>query len=274
VKWFLTVAVLWLASSSAAAQLAPLREHTRQMDSRGIALSLDVNSFFGTLEGARYAFLQPTPLAAARLGEAVLEAALPLAYFHERGADGARQNRFSPGNPWVALAYLPDTSCGLARLSVGVGIELADASTPLRRRALELARDVHGGWDGYLFIDHLMPLVLGVGTLKELSVLRLAWDADVVIGLPGPGREVELGAQTAGELALRLVWHTSAAARATLAYYPTLGGDELQTALSFVLRHARPQGDSFGARFVLNLDRFSFADDGVWGAGVFYATSL
>jgi hypothetical protein len=276
VKWIVAVACagLWLFATGVEAQLATLREHTRQMDSGHVALSLDVNSFFGTVEGAHYSFMQPTALASLRAREAVLEAALPFAYFHQRPSEGPSQDRFSAGNPWFALAYLPDTSCGLARLSLGVAAPLASGSTPLRRRALELSRAVQGGWDGYLFMERMLPLVFGAGTLKELSVLRLAWDADVILGLPGGRRGFELGAQTAGELALRLVWHTSAAARATLAYYPTLGGDELQTALSFVLRHARPQGDSFGARFVLNVDQWSFARDGVWGLGVFYATSL
>jgi hypothetical protein len=276
VKWTFVVACacVWLFASRGGAQLATLREHTRQMDSGNFALSLDVSSFFGSLEGARHSFVQPTALASLRAGEAVFEAAVPFAYLHQRPADGPRQNRFSSGNPWFAIAYLPDTSCGLARLSLGVAAPVASGSTPLRRRALELARAVQGGWDSYLFMERMLPLVFGAGTLKDISVLRLAWDADLIVGLPGGRRDVEFGAQTAGELALRLVWHTSAAARATVAYHPTLGGDELQTALAFVLRHARPQGDSFGARFVLNLDRFSFARDGVWGAGVFYATSL
>jgi hypothetical protein len=98
----------------------------------------------------------------------------------------------------------------------------------------------------------------------------------VVWGLPGNGRKNEFGAQTAGEFAFLFGWHTALGARLSGTYYPTFHGEPFQSAATFYLRYARTQ-DAFGARFILNLNRpagFSFDENGVWGAGLFYSASL
>jgi hypothetical protein len=277
VKWTLFMACLVCVPLAARAELSTMREHARQMDSGKVSVGGEMTSFFGDVDNAGYTLVQPTLFASARFREAVFEALAPFTYVHERPDEGASHNLFGVGNPWFALAYLPDTSCGLARLSLGVAPELANGSSPRKERALALARGAHGGVDAYLFTDRLFPLVLGVGTLKELAHLRLSFDADAILGLPVRTRDVELGAQTQGELALRFAWHTQVGVRGSLAYYPTLPGDKAQTSLALIARHARPRGDSFAAKFVMNLDGpagFSFADGGMWGLSLLYATSL
>jgi hypothetical protein len=149
------------------ADLTNAREHARQMDSGNLALGAELTTYFGRVEGSKYTLLQPTALAFMRVREVVFEAAAPFTYVHENASSVADSNLFGVGNPWFGLAYLPDTSCGLARLSLGVAPNLADASTPRKQRALALARGAHGGSDAYLFTDRLLPLVLGVGTLRN-----------------------------------------------------------------------------------------------------------
>lgn len=105
---------------------------------------------------------------------------------------------------------------------------------------------------------------------------RIGWDGDVILGLPGNGRQTEFGAQTAGEFALLFGWNVSFGTRLSAAYYPTFDGDPFQAALTTYLRYARVS-DAFGARFVMNLDSpagFSFTDHGIWGAALFYSSTL
>jgi hypothetical protein len=277
VKWTPFVVGLLLFTSRASAELSTLREHARQMDSKKLALGGEMSTFFGHVDDAGYALVQPSALAFARLGEAVLELFMPFTYVHENNDPGSDHNLFGVANPWFGLSYLPDTSCGLARLSIGIAPDLADASTPRKARVLALARGAQGGADAYLFADRFLPLVFGGGTLKDVSFLRLAWDADAVVGLPLAARDVEFGVQTAGELALRFAWHTQVGVRGLLAYYPTLPGDDFQSSLALFARHTRVRGDSFAARFVANLDPpagLSFTRDGMWGLSFFYATPL
>lgn len=276
-KWWWFSFALWLLPVSSKAQLVSLREHARQLDSGKFSPGVDFAMFFGERESSGYTFVAPTGLATLRLGEAVFELAGPFAYYHQHNDPGEDHDRLAIGNPWLGLAYLSDTSCGLARLSVGLAAPLARGSSGRAAQALLLMRAVHGAWDAYLYESALFPLVFGAGTLKEFKFLRLAWDADAVLGLPGGGRDWELGLQTAGELMLRFAWHTSLAARASVAYYPTYRGDDLQTALTFAFQHRTTRGTSLGARFVINLDRpfgFSFRDDGVWGLSLFYLAAL
>jgi hypothetical protein len=277
VKWTLFAACLVLCSSTARAELSTLREHARQTDPGKLVLGGETSTFFGHVDDAGYSLVQPTALAFIRAGEAVFEGAVPFYYLHENNDPGADHDRFGLENPWFGLSYLPDCSCGLARLTLGIAADLANDQSPLQRRALALSRGAQGGSDAYLFTDHLLPLVLGVGTLKDLSFLRLSWDADAIVGLPAKTRDAEFGVQTAGELALRFAWHTQLGMRGVLAYYPTLPGDDFQSSLSLQLRHTRVRGDAFAARFVVNLDGpagFSFSEDGMWGLSFFYATPL
>jgi hypothetical protein len=280
--------LLLLVPASADAQLLTLREHVRQMDSFRFALGADLNMFFGKLETpppspydpagrAGYTFFQPTVTAAFRLYEAVFEAAFPFAYYHENNDPGADHDELTLGHPWFGVSFLPDTICGLARLSLGIAPQLSKADHPREARTLELSRGAIGDWDGYLWRNRMLPLVLGVSTRKERErSWRLGWDADLIWGLPGGGRDSDFGAQTAGDAAVLFGWRTSLGMRLSASYYPTLEGDNFQSALTAYLRYARPS-DAFGARFVLNLDGpagFSFGGDGMWGAGLFYTASL
>lgn len=263
-------------SGLARAQLLTAREYARMLDSGRVALTADLNSFFGRADQSAYVFLQPTALAAARYREVVFEAALPFAYFHEDNEPGRDQDRFSLGNPYAGLAYLPDCSCGLSRLSLGIAPDAASSSTPLKARALWLARGATGDWDGYLWRDHIMPLVFGASTRLDGGLIRLQWDGDLVFGLPVGGREFELGTQHAGELALVFNWHWQLANRIQLTYYPTLPGDKVQTSLAFYLRYVIVS-DAVGLRFTANLDPpggFAFSREGMWGLGLFYSTAL
>jgi hypothetical protein len=263
-------------ANDAEAQLATLREHARQMDSGKLALGAELTTFFGNVDATGYSLVQPSPFVALRFREAVLEALAPFAYLHESNDPGSDHNLLTAGNPWFGLSYLPDTSCGLARLSLGVAPELASGGTPRRRQLLALARGAQGAQDGYLFVNRLLPLVFGGGALKDLARLRLSWDADAIIGLPGGGRDTEFGVQGAGEVGVRFGWQTLIALRASAAYYPTLDGDAFQSAVALRVRHARVRGDSFGVRFAMNLDGpagFSFAHNGVWGLALSYAAS-
>jgi hypothetical protein len=271
----LSILCAW-PSSRAQAQLTTLREHVRQMDSFKLAVGGDVNTFFGPVKNSGYAFVQPTMLASFRIYEAVLETALPFAYFHEADRPGADHNQFALGNPWFALSFLPDTVCGLSRLSLGIAPNLMHARDPRAQMAHFLAQQATGNWDGYLWLDHSLPLVLGASTRKERGMWRVAWDGDLIFGLPGNGRKGQFGAQTAGEAALLFGWNTSLGARLSATYYPTFAHDQFQSALTSYLRYARV-GDAFGVRFTLNLiapGGFSFDRNGVWGAALFYTKSI
>lgn len=270
------IGTLLLGLGPANAQYVTMREYERMLDHGKGALTADLNTFFGSVGGARYSFFQPTVMAAARYREAVFEAALPFAYFHENSPVLKDQDRVVLGNPWLALAYLPDCSCGLSRLSLGMAFDASQSDSPLERRALSLARGAMGDWDGYLWIDRMLPIVAGASTRMDLGMVRLSWDGDLVFGLPARSREFQFGTQHAGELALLFNWHVQIAGRFSAAYYPTMPGDNLQTALSFYFRYVVVT-DSFGARFVINMDPpggFSFNSEGVWGLGLFYSTHL
>ena len=254
-----------------------MREYERMLDHGKVALTTDVNSFFGKLGDARYSFIQPTALVAARYKEAVFEAALPFAYMHQNNTMAKDQNRVLVGNPWLGLAYLPDCSCGLSRLSLGMAIDTTSSDTPLKRQTQSLARGAMGDWDGYLWIDHMLPIVAGASTRMELGMVRLSWDGDLIFGLPARTRSFNFGTQHAGELALLFNWHLQIAGRVSVAYYPTMSGDNLQSAMSFYFRYV-VISDSVGARFTMNLDPphgFSFQNSaGIWGLGLFYSTHL
>jgi len=260
---------------TARAQLLPLREHLRQMDSGRLALSADLNTFFGHTRGAGYSLVQPSVLAGVRYRELVVEGAFPFAYFHENNDPGSDRDQVSLGNPWAALLYLPDCDCGLSRLSVGVAAPVASGSDARDRTALALARGAVGDWDGYLWLADALPLVLGASTRFDLGRVRLIWDADAILGLPGNGRDGEFGAQMAGQADVMFGWQTTLVGRISGVYYPTLSGDVFQSALTFYLRYSR-LSDSYAVRFVMNLDGpagFSFPD-GIWGLGLSYARSL
>jgi hypothetical protein len=274
------LSVLAVGRAPASAQYVTMREYERMLDHGRAALTADVNSFFGRVRDQarepRYAFLQPTVMAAARYREAVFEAALPFAYVHENNPHADNKDRLVVGNPWFALAYLPDCTCGLSRLSLGMAFDASQSDSPLERRALSLARGAMGDWDGYLWIDHMLPLVAGASTRLDLGMVRLSWDGDVIFGLPARTRDFQFGTQHAGELAVLFNWHVQIAGRASIAYYPTFSGDNLQSALTFYLRYVAVT-DSVGVRFVINLDApagFSFDRAGVWGLGLFYSTHL
>ncbi len=252
-----------------------MREHVREMDSGRVALGADLNTFFGNTRGAGYSFVQPSVLAAVRYREAVLEAALPFAYFHENNDPGGDHDQLSLGNPWVGLAYLPDCECGLSRLTAGIAAPVASNADARDRTALLLARGAVGDWDGYLWLPDTLPIVLGASTRKELGRFRLVWDADAIVGVPGNGRDAEFGAQMAGQADVMFNWQTTLVGRISGAYYPTFSGDVFQSALTFYLRYSG-KDDSVALRFVMNLDPpagFSFPD-GIWGLGLSYARSL
>lgn len=272
----LLVLLLLCLAAPAQAQLVTAREYERMLDSGRVALTTDVNTFFGRALAAGYTFVQPTPVLAGRYRELVLEAALPFAYLHENNNPGRDRDKLLLGNPWLAFAYLPDCSCGLSRLSVGMAFDAAQSDSALERRALRLARGAIGDWDGYLFIDNMLPIVAGASTRSDLGLVRLSWDGDLVFGLPVGGREFAFGTQHAGELALVFSWHLQIAGRISATYYPTFDGDPFQSALSFYLRYVFVR-DAIGARFVLNLDRpagWALSREGMWGLGLFYSTAL
>ncbi len=272
---FFAVASLALSPVVSSAQLVTARESERTLDSGKVALTADLNTFVGRADQARYVFLQPTALAALRIREAVLEAALPFAYFHEHGGPDDH-HRVALGNPWFGLAYLPDCMCGLSRVSLGMAYDAARSDSPLARQALSLARGAMGDWDGYLWIDHMLPLVAGASTRMDLGLVRLSWDGDLIFGLPAGSREFQFGTQHAGELALVFNWHLQLGGRISGVYYPTLAGDNFQSALAFYLRYVILR-DAVGARFLMNLDGphgFAFTREGMWGLGIFYSSEL
>ena len=253
-----------------------MREHERQLDSGRVALGVDINTFFGNAHDAGYSFVQPSILGSFRFRELVVEGALPFAYSHENNQPGKDNDQLAMGNPWGALLYLPDCACGLSRLSLGIAAPVASDSSRLAALALAFSRGANGDWDGYLYRADILPLVLGASTRKELGRFRLTWDADVIIGLPGGNRDAEIGAQMAGQADVMFGWQTTLAGRISGTYYPTLPGEELQSAFTTYLRYMRTS-DSFALRFVLNLNPpagFSFSTDGIWGAGLLYARSF
>lgn len=263
-------------SGHASAQLLLMREHERLMDSGRIGLGVDLNTFFGNARDAGYSLVQPTVMGAFRFRELVIEGALPLAYFHENNEPGADKNRAALGNPWGALLYLPDCECGLSRLSLGVAAPVVGDSDGLEQTASWLARGANGDWDGYLWQPDMLPLVAGASTLKELGRFQLVWDADLIFGMPGGGRDFEFGAQMAGEADVMFGWQSMLGARISGVLYPTLPGDSFQSAFTTFFRYMRTS-DSFALRFVLNIDPpfgFSFSRDGMWGAGLLYARSF
>ncbi len=272
----LLVLLVLLDPMPARAELFMLREHARQMDSGKVALAIDTSSFFGDLGEPRYALNAPTVGASLRISEVVIEAALPFAYLHQRNEPGDDKNNMVLGNPWFGLSYLPDCSCGLSRLSLGIAPDLATGGAPLDQTALALTRGAQGSWDSYLWTPGLLPLVAGASTLMRLGMLHLVWDGDLIVGLPGNGRDRELGFQSAGDAGLWFGSNFVFGGRVHGAFYPTFQGDRFQSALSAYLR-ARVGKDSLGLRYLVNLDGpggFSFSDDKVWGLSLFYATTL
>ena len=271
-----SVLLLLLLTARAEAQLLLMREHEREMDTGRIGIGIDTQAFFGYRLGAGYSFVQPTLMAAFRFREAVFEAAMPFGYFHESNEPGADHDQLGLGNPWFALLYLPDCECGLSRLSLGMGAPVARGESELERSMVALGRGVAGDWDGYLWLPEFWPLVAGASTRKEIRWLRLVWDADLILGLPGGGRTTEFGAQMAGEADFLFGWQTTLGVRAWGALYPTFHGDMFQSAAMLYLRYTRPH-DSFSLRFTLNFDPpagFSFRLDGMWGLGLAYVRSF
>ena len=253
-----------------------MREHEREMDSGRIGIGLDTQMFFGYRKDAGYSFVQPTLMASFRFREAVFEAAMPFGYYHQNNDPGADHDQFGLGNPWFALLYLPDCECGLSRLSVGMGAPVAQGGSELERTMTALGRGVAGDWDGYLWLPEFWPLVVGASTRKEIRWLRLVWDSDLILGLPGGGRTTEFGAQMAAEADILIGWQSTFGLRVWGVLYPTFPGDIFQSAAMAYFRYNRPN-DSFSLRFTLNFDPpagFSFTDDGMWGAGLAYVRSF
>jgi hypothetical protein len=274
----IAVLVLLVASAlapRAEAQLYPFREHVRQLDSGRLALGGDVAGFGGAVRDDTRVLVHPSLLAAVRWREIVVEAALPLVVYHESIPDQGKRTRVAIGNPYAGVAYLPDCGCGLSRLSLGVAAPTAPAGE-VPARALATARAVEGDGDGYLYRAHLFPLVAGASTRMERGQWLLLWDGDLVFGLPGGARDFDFGTQHAVEADLRFGWDISIAARASLAYYPTLPGDDFQGALTTFLRYAWVD-NTLAVRFVMNVDPpggFSFSRGGIWGAGLHYVHSI
>lgn len=275
-RLLLALSIALCVTDTAHAQLLLMREHERLMDSGRMGLGFDLNTFFGNADGAGYSLLQPTAMAAFRFREVVIEGALPFAYFHENNQPGKDYDRAALGNPWAALLYLPDCDCGLSRLSLGVAAPVVGSGDKLEMAASWLARGANGDWDGYLWRPDMLPLVVGASTLKELGRFQFVWDADLVFGMPGGGRDFDFGAQMAGEADVMFGWQSMLGARIAGTLYPTLPGDAFQSSITTFFRYMRTQ-DSFALRFVLNLDPpfgFSFSRDGMWGAGLLYARSF
>ena len=140
-----------------------------------------------------------------------------------------------------------------------------------------LARGATGAWDGYLWTDHMLPLVAGASTRANLSRrVRLSWDGDLMFGMPAGARAFEFGMQHAGELAFVPNWHWQLSLRVAAVWYPTFPGDRFQSSLGSVLRYVFVK-DAVGARFVMNLDGphgFAFSREGMWGLALFYQWSL
>jgi hypothetical protein len=267
--------VALLLPVTARAQLYPFREHLRLLDTGRLAVGSDSAVFFGKVGDEQRALVQPTLLAGFRIWELVLTGALPLAYYHS--ADGADGNltKLALGNPWGEASYLPDCACGLSRLSVGAGLPAATAS-PLGAQALSVARGAHGNWDGYLYMPDFLPLVFGASTRMERGRLLFLWDGDVIVGMPGRGRDLELATQHAGEADLRFGWDMTLGARISATYYPTLPGDKFQSAMTAFFRYAWVD-NTLVMRMVLNLDGPAgpaFGQRGMWGAGLHYVRSL
>jgi hypothetical protein len=270
------VSIVVLSAGSAHAQLLMQREHDRQMDSGRIGLGIDLNTFFGYRHNAGYSFVAPTPLLSFRFRELVLEGALPFAYVHENNEPGADRDLVALGNPWFSMLYLPDCECGLSRLSLGVAAPVAHDDGALSRGLYTLARGASGDWDGYLWLPDALPLVLGASARKDMRFIRLAFDSDLIVSLPGGGRTTEFGAQLAGELDLLFGWQSTLGFRLSGVSYPTMPGDKFQSALTTYFRYST-LNNSFALRFVLNFDPpagFSFSPDGMWGAGLSYSRSL
>jgi hypothetical protein len=253
-----------------------MREHEREMDTGRFGLGIGRADVLRLPPGCGLQLRAAHGHGSYRFREVVFEAAMPFGYFHENNAPGADHDRFGLGNPWFALLYLPDCECGLSRLSLGMGAPVARGGSDLEKTMVALGRGVAGDWDGYLWLPEFWPLVAGASTRKEIRWLRLVWDADVILGLPGGGRDTEFGAQMAGEADFLFGWQTTLGLRAWGALYPTLPGDKFQSAAMLYLRYTRPH-DSFAARFTLNFDPpagFSFQRDGMWGAGLAYVRSF
>ena len=120
----------------------------------------------------------------------------------------------------------------------------------------------------------MLPLVAGISTRLDSGMVQLSWDADLIFGLPASSRDFEFGMQNAGELALIFNLHLALAGRFTTAWYPTLGGDEFQSSLTFYMRYTFVTR-SIGVRFVMNIDPphgFAFTREGMYGLGFFYHT--
>jgi len=181
------------------------------------------------------------------------------------------------GNIWAGVSYLPDCSCGLSRLTLGVGAPSARADSAPERQALRLAAGQHGNWDAYLWTPDLFPLVFGYQTLLPLGrgeLFRLRGEGDVAIGLPGGQRDSEVGLQWRGEAAVGRMIEVGAWMSAV--YWPTFDSGKFQSALATFVRYGT-RDTSVGAELVMNLDSpmgFAFVGDGVWSVQLSWLSSL
>lgn len=264
----LTVAALLCIPNLASAQLTDLREHARRIDHLDVAVGLDLGVYVGDQPDGRSVSVAPSPGFALRLWKAVVELSVPLAVLRQDSFLDGRVRRTRPGNVWLGVSYLPDRACGLTRLTLGMGAPSARADDPFDQQTLSLAGAVHGSWDSYLWMENLLPLVIGYQTtlpLGDKQMARLTGEGDLAIGLPGGNREGEFGMQWAGEASVGRTVRFGARAGAT--YWPTLGGDNFQSSLGVALTYAGRK-TLVSTRFVMNLDGpsgFAFASAGVWG---------
>lgn len=254
------ILALLAVSAAAQAQLQPMREHVRNVDSGSLGVAVDTSALVLRTDAAHDVLVAPTFDISYRLGEAVFEAALPVAYL-TREEEGESLHALALGNPYVGIAYLPDCSCGLSRLSLGTGIPVASDDESLRARALTLARAARGDWDGYVWNANLFPVVVGASTLMEKRSVRLAWDGDLVFGLPAGARAFAFALQNAGDLAWLLGRRVRLGGRIHANYFPVNASNAVsdarfQSAASAYLRVSWP---SFWttASYLVNLDRFS-----------------
>lgn len=273
--WLLAVALVAVAPCGALAQLSELREHARAMDSNRTAVGAAVGMFFGDRDEGRVSHVSPRPVVAHRSGEVVFELVLPLGYLHD-SSTGNRGNDFRPGNVFIGASYLPDTHCGLSRISLGLAPPTAFTRTNRDRLNLQLGRGVQADDEGFLWMERTMPLVLGAGSHTHRGPLRASFDGDVLVGLPGGNRTAELGFQVAGDASLRLGSALRFGARLNGTWWPTIDGDNLQLGIAPYLR-MRSGSDSLAVRFVMPIDGpsgFAFGENGVWGLHIFFATSI
>ncbi len=180
---------------------------------------------------------------------------------------GDSDSKITAGNPLLGAWYLLPLRDRLLRLGIGLAIPLANASSTIARVALDTAAAMHGFFDGWLWANETLSLVMGLdyeGAAGEH--LRASARADLAVAAPSGDRsgDTEVLAQWSAGIA-----HVAGSARIGLRMLAFWAPNQelFQLSLRPFFEYAL-EAVYLRTAMHLNLDEplgFSFDERGYWG---------